>query len=159
MARKNTSTRQLEVSRLDDYFQALKAESGLVSQTPPRGWIHALRNGLGMSATQLAKRLGVSRAAVYKLEEREVSRSIALKQLERVADAMDCDVVYAMMPRSTLRQSISDRARNNAETRLRAANVSMGLEAEGVNAKEFAAAVSSSSSYTEALADRTLWDD
>jgi predicted DNA-binding mobile mystery protein A len=112
-----------------------------------------------MSATQLAKRLGISRVALYKLEEREASRSIALKQLDRAADAMDCDVFYAIVPRNTLEQSIRNQSRKKAETQLYKANVSMGLEAEGVEDKKFATAVSSSSSYTAALTDRYLWDD
>jgi len=118
-----------------------------------------MREALGMSAVQLADRLGVSRGAMYKLEEREASRSIALKQLDRAADAMDCDVFYAIVPRNTLEQSIRDQSRRKAETQLYKANLSMGLEAEGVKDKQFAAALSSSSSYTAALTDRYLWDD
>ncbi len=159
MARKSTSTRRLEVSRLDQYFQTLKAESGLPPQAPPRGWIRAMRDALGMSAAQLAKRLGISRGALYKLEEREASRGIALKQLDRAADAMDCDVFYAIVPRNTLEQSIRNQSRKKAETQLYKANLSMGLEAEGVKDKKFATAVSSSSSYTVALTDRYLWDE
>ncbi len=159
MARKSANSRRLEVGRLDEYFQTLKAESGFPRQAPPRGWIRAIREALGMSAAQLATRLGVSRGALYKLEEREASRSIALKQLDRAANAMDCDVFYAIVPRDTLEQSIRDRSRRKAETQLYKANVSMGLEAEGVKDKRFATAVSSSSSYTAALTDRYLWDD
>ncbi len=158
MALKSANSRRLAVGRLDEYFQTLKAESGLSQQAPQRGWIRAIREALGMSAAQLAKRLGVSRGALYKLEEREASRSIGLKQLDRAANAMDCDVFYAMVPRDTLEQSIRSQSRKKAETQLYKANVSMGLEAEGVKDKRFAAAVSSSSSYTAALTDRYLWD-
>ena len=158
MARKSANSRRLEVGRLDEYFQTLKAESGFSRQTPPRGWIRAIRDALGMSAAQLATRLGVSRGALYKLEEREASRSIALKQLDRAANAMDCDVFYAIVPRDTLEQSIRDQSRRKAETQLYEANLSMGLEAEGVKDERFVAAVSSSSSYTAALTDRYLWD-
>ncbi len=159
MARKSASSRRLEVGRLDEYFQTLKVASGFSRQAPPRGWIRAMRGALGMSAAQLAKRLGVSRGALYKLEEREASRRIALKQLDRAANAMGCDVFYAIVPRDTLEQSIRNQSKKNAETQLYKANVSMGLEAEGVQEKRFATAVSSSSSYTAALTDRYLWDD
>ena len=159
MARKSTRTRRLEVSRLDEYFQTLKAESGLPRQASPRGWIRAVRETLGMSAGQLANRLDVSRAAVYKLEEREASRAVSLKQLDKAADAMDCDVFYAIVPRSTLEQSIRAQSWKRAKAKLNKANVSMALEAEGVKDKKFVTAVSSSSSYTAALTDRHLWDD
>ena len=159
MARKSASSRRLEVGRLDEYFQTLKAETGFSRQAPPHGWIRAMREALGMSAVQLAKRLGVSRGALYKLEEREASRGIALKQLDRAANAMDCDVFYAIVPRDTLEQSIRNQSRKRVERQLYKANVSMGLEAEGVKEKRFATALSSSSSYTEALTDRYLWED
>ena len=124
MARKSASSRRLEVGRLDEYFQTLKAETGFSRQGAPRGWIRAMREALGMSAVQLAKRLGVSRGALYKLEEREASRSIALKQLDRAANAMDCDVFYAIVPRDTLEQSIRNQSRKKAEMQLYKANVS-----------------------------------
>jgi len=159
MARKSANSRRLEVGRLDEYFQTLKAKTGFSRLAPPRGWIRAMREALGMSAAQLAKRLGVSRGAMYKLEEREASGSIALKQLDRAANAMDCDVFYAIVPRDTLEQSIRDQSRRKAESQLYKANLSMGLEAEGVKDKRFATAVSFSSSYTAALTDRYLWDE
>ncbi len=159
MTRKSANSRRLAVGRLDEYFQTLKADTGSSRQAPPRGWIRAMREALGMSAVQLAKRLGVSRGALYKLEEREASRSIALKQLDRAANAMDCDVFYAFVSRDTVEQSIRNQSRKKAEMQLYKANVSMGLEAEGVKDKRFTTAVSSSSSYTAARTDRYLWDD
>ncbi|RLA29619.1 MAG: mobile mystery protein A [Gammaproteobacteria bacterium] len=159
MGRKSTRARRLEVSRIDEYLQTLKTKAGLRRQAPSHGWIRTMRDVLGMSVAQLAKRLDVSRAAVYKLEEREVSRGISLKQLDRAAGEMDCDVFYAFVPRNTVEQSIRDQSRERAETKLTQANVSMGLEAEGVKGKKFVTAVSSSSSYAEALTDRHLWDE
>lgn len=159
MARKSSRTRRLEVSRLDEYFKTLKSESGLHQEAPSRGWVRAMRDALGMSAAQLASRLGVSRAAVYQLEKREASRAISLKQLDKAADALDCDVFYAVVPRSTVEQSIRAQSKKKAETKLYRANLSMGLEAEGVKDKKFVTAVSSSSSLTEALTDRYLWDE
>ena len=159
MVRKTASTRRLEVARLDDYFQQLKADSGLPSDAPPDGGINAVRGILGMSAAQLASRLGVTRAALYQLEDREASGSVTLKQLDKAADALDCDLVYAIVPRGSLEQSIRERSRKKAEEKLRQANLSMGLEAEGVTDKGFATAVSSSSGYSEALTNRRLWED
>jgi predicted DNA-binding mobile mystery protein A len=159
MARKSSRTRRLEVSRLDEYFQTLKGESGPRRQAPPRGWVRTMRDALGMSAVQLANRLGVSRAAVYQLEGRESSRSVSLKQLDKAADAMECDVFYTLVPRSTVEQTIRAQAKKNAETKLYNANLSMGLEAEGVRDNKFVTAVSSSSSLTEALTDRYLWKE
>ena len=63
------------------------------------------------------------------------------------------------MPRSTVEQTIRAQSKKRAETKLYKANLSMGLEAEGVKDKKFVTAVSSSSSLTEALTDRYLWEE
>ncbi len=159
MTRKTASTRRLEVARLDEHFDSIRADSRDIRRVLPRGWIHTIRTALGMSAAQVAKKLGVTRAAVYQLENREVSRSVSIRQLDRVAEALNCDVVYAIIPRESLEQSIRGRARDKAKERLRKANLSMGLEAEGVADEEFAAAVNAHSSYSDALTNRKLWDD
>ena len=159
MTRKTASTRRLEVARLDEHFDSIRADSRNIRRVLPRGWIHTIRTALGMSAAQLAKKLGVTRAAVYQLENREVSRSVSIKQLDKVAEALNCDVVYAIVPREGLEQSIRGRAREKAEKRLRRINLSMGLEAEGIADQEFATAVNAHSSYSDALTNRQLWDD
>ena len=159
MVRKSSRTRRLEVGRLDEYFQTLESISGLRQQAPRRGWVKAMRDALGMSAAQLANRLSVSRAAVYQLDERESSRAVSLKQLDKAADALECDVFYTFIPRSTVEQTIRAQAKKNAETKLYNANLSMGLEAEGVRESKLVTAVSSSSSFTEALTDRYLWKE
>jgi predicted DNA-binding mobile mystery protein A len=151
--------RRLEIERLDKHLRSLQIAESTLRTVPATGWIRTIREALGMSAAQLAQRLGVSRDAVYKLEERETGRNVTLKQLDKAAEALDCEVLYALVPRQSLEQTIRDRARHQAEQHLRATNASMGLEAEGVEANDFATAVSSASSYTEALTDRHLWDD
>jgi len=159
MARQTVRSRRLEVSRMDDYFRRLNAPDVAIRSAPAGGWVRAIRSALGMSVSQLAKRLGVSRAAAYALESREVKTNITLAQLHKAAAALDCELVYTLVPNESLEQIIHDRARAKAEEELRATNASMGLEAEGVSADAFREAVTLASSYTEALSDRHLWDD
>ena len=63
-----------------------------------------------MSAQDFADRLGVTRAAAAKLETNEVRRTIQLDSLERAAHALNCDLVYAFVPRGSL-QDIVDTQR------------------------------------------------
>lgn len=156
---KSARQRRLEIERLDKYLGNLRAAENVLRTPPSVGWIRSIREALGMSATQLAERLGVSRAAAYKLEDRESGRKVTLKQLDKAAEALGCDVWYALVPKESLEQMIRDRARDKAEEQLSAANASMGLEAEGVRGSDFVTAVTSASSYTEALTDRHLWDN
>ena len=126
MAYHKTQARRLEVSRLDDHFKELRSCDEILRNSPANGWVNTIRKALGISAVQLARRLGVTRAALYQLEERERARSVTLKQLDKTAAAMDCELFYVLMPRDSLENSIRARAREKAEARLRSANISMG---------------------------------
>ena len=100
---------------------------------PPRGWIKAIREALGMTTAQLGKRLGVSQPRVLGIEKAEVSGSIKLESLERAAHALDCRLVYALAPRKPLEYLAEDRARELAKKRLRATSHSMALEDQRVD--------------------------
>jgi predicted DNA-binding mobile mystery protein A len=103
---------------------------------PPRGWIKAIREALGMTTAQLARRLGVSQPRVLAIEKAEVSGAIKVESLERAARALDCRLVYALVPRKPLESTVEDRARQMAEIRLRAASHSMALEGQRVEADD-----------------------
>ncbi|MCH7506549.1 MAG: mobile mystery protein A [Proteobacteria bacterium] len=100
---------------------------------PPRGWIKAIREALGMTTAQLGKRLGVSQPRVLGIEKAEVSGSIKLESLERAAHALDCRLVYALAPRKPLEYLAEDQARELAKKRLRATSHSMALEDQRVD--------------------------
>jgi predicted DNA-binding mobile mystery protein A len=100
---------------------------------PPRGWIKAIREALGMTTAQLAKRLNVSQPRVLGIEKAEASGSIKLESLERAARALDCRLVYALVPRKPLESLAEDRARELAKKRLRATSHSMALENQRVD--------------------------
>ena len=100
---------------------------------PPRGWIKAIREALGMTTAQLGKRLGVSQPRVLGIEKAEVSGSIKLESLERAAHALDCRLVYALVPSKPLEYLAEDRARELAKKRLRAISHSMALEDQRVD--------------------------
>ena len=100
---------------------------------PPRGWIKAIREALGMTSAQLGKRLGVSQPRVLGIEKAEASGSITLESLERAARALDCRLIYAIVPRKPLELLVEDRARTLAKKRLRATSHSMALEDQRVD--------------------------
>src|SRR6478752_3101146 len=87
---------------------------------PVRGWIKAIRQALGMSSSQLARRLGVKQPTVIDVEQSEMRDTIQLATLRRVADALDCKLVYALVPNKPLEATVRKRARQIARSRLRA---------------------------------------
>lgn len=100
---------------------------------PPRGWIKAIREALGMTTAQLAQRIGVSQPRASVIEKAEKEGSITLDSLERAARALDCRVVYALIPRKPLNDLVEERAHIVAEKRLQSARHSMALEAQSID--------------------------
>ena len=103
---------------------------------PPRGWIKAIREALGMTTAQLAKRLGIAQPSAVGLEKAEASKAITLETLERAARALDCTLVYALVPREPLDTIVQQRASEKARARLRAISHSMTLEDQRVRGED-----------------------
>jgi predicted DNA-binding mobile mystery protein A len=119
--------------QLDKRFTELRP----LAQTarPARGWIRAIREALGMTTAQLAKRLGVQQPRIIELEKGEVTGNVTVKSLERAAEAMGCRLAYALVPIKPLTATLDERALQVAERKLSAVEQSMRLEAQGVNDK------------------------
>jgi predicted DNA-binding mobile mystery protein A len=105
-------------------------------QLPAKGWIRAVREVLGMSGKQLARRLQVSQPRVFKLEQNEPSGALTLKTMRQVAEALDCVFVYALVPRSSLEETVRTQAWAVATERLQRVSHTMRLEAQGLSTKE-----------------------
>jgi len=75
----------------------------------------------------------VSQPRVTAIEKAEVSGSIKLESLERAARALDCRLVYALVPGKPLESLVEDRARELAKKRIWATSHSMALENQRVD--------------------------
>ena len=95
---------------------------------PPRGWVRAIRDAIGMSGVQLAGRLGVRPQSVDALEKSEAAGTIRLDTLRRAAEAMDCTLVYALVPNTSLEAAVAARARAVALRDLAGIDHTMRLE-------------------------------
>ncbi|MGO8758575.1 MAG: hypothetical protein ACLQG3_10665 [Terracidiphilus sp.] len=62
-------------------------------------WLKRVRTVLGVHATEIARKLEVNKSVIYRLEKSEDRKSISLRAMEKAAGAMDCRVVYAIVPR------------------------------------------------------------
>ena len=103
---------------------------------PAGGWIKAIREALGMSGDQLARRLGVTRFAVRSLEQQERDEGIRLSSLRRAAEALDCRLVYAFVPNKSLENMVGDRAELVARRRLAGVQQTMALEDQALEDDE-----------------------
>jgi len=107
---------------------------------PSGGWLKAIRVALAVPARYPASKLGLTTQAVEQLERGEAAGAITLKNLRRAADALDCDVVYAVVPRAgSLSAMLSKQADKRARTTISAVAHSMRLENQGTDSEEQAA--------------------
>lgn len=100
---------------------------------PPRGWLKALREALGMTADQFGKRLGVSQPRISQLEVDEKVGSVTLKTLREAAEALECELVYALVPTRPLEEILRERAQKVADRQLNRVSHTMTLENQGLD--------------------------
>ena len=126
---------------------------------PPRGWIRAIREAIGMTAAQLAARLKVSQPRVFALEKDEVRGALTLETLSRAAQALDCTFVYVLVPNASLEKMVSERARKKVAEQLARVNHTMKLEAQELSNADISA--EHERIVNEILKGnlRGLWDD
>ena len=92
----NYEFRQLRLSQLDRNLTAARS----LPPRPSGGWIAAVREALGLSLAQIGQLVRVPRQNVQKVERAEAGDRITLATLRRVADAMGCELVYVLVPKS-----------------------------------------------------------
>jgi predicted DNA-binding mobile mystery protein A len=127
----SVSFRDLQVQQMDALLSQYRGLSAVAR--PTVGWAQAIRESLGMSATAMARKLGVTHAGVRKLEASEASEAISLATLRKLAQALDCELQYVLVPRTSLAQQIQDRAHQVVQSRMTPIAHSMALENQKVD--------------------------
>ena len=105
------------------------------NQTPPKGWLRAIREALGISTHQLAKKFDRSQSNILQQELREKNGTITLRALEEAAAQLHCKLVYCLVPEKPLEKILEDQARLKAKKEIALINHSMALEMQGLTAK------------------------
>lgn len=116
---------------------------------PPSGWLNAIREALGMTATHLAQRLGVTTSTLTRLETSEADDTISLATLRRAAEALGCELHYALVPRQSLADTLETRATLLARKQMATVSHTMALEAQSTSRENVEA-------QTRALAESLL---
>lgn len=124
--------KELRLTQMDAVLQ--EAASIPLPARPALGWLRAIRDALGMTSAVLADRLGISASGVRKLEQAEAADTITVATLRRVAEALDCDLQYVLVPRRPLREMRWQQARKLAQQWQQRAGRTMALEAQAVEA-------------------------
>ena len=151
-------TKKLQISQLSNKMDSLKPLQTVMA--PEKGWVNAIRTGLGMSMRQLAQRMNKSNAtAIQKLERNEAEGKVRLKSLQEAAIALDMKLVYAIVPISgNLEGIIENRASELAKEIVRRTNRTMILEDQKVTKKRLKKEINE---LTKSIIDempKMLWD-
>ena len=138
--------------------QALKQFEGYVMPTS-EGWLKTVRKAIGMSGSQLANRLGVTKGRVSQAESAELTGSATLKSMQNMAQAMNCRFVYAVIPEKEIENVIRDRALLKAKEQIKAASTQMALEAQALSDEQLAFEVDRLASEIIEKMPSDLWNE
>ncbi len=107
-----------------------------------------------MTGVQMAARMGVRPQTVDALEKSESLESIQLSSLRRAAEALDCTLVYALVPNTPLEEAVKARARSIALRDLARVAHTMKLEAQETGEATMKERIEE---YIRSIGDRDLW--
>jgi len=111
-----------------------------------------------MTARQLAARAGKSQTTVLSTERNEASGTVQLDTLQSLADVLDCDLVYALVPRTSLRERLERQACTIASKTVGRVSASMELEAQGVPEEERDRQIDGLAGEILSARKRDFWD-
>lgn len=127
--------RRLRIKQLERALEPFTATRD--SPRPQKGWLRAIREATGITVRQMATRLGKAPTLVVKLEKSEAEYRITLASLRDAADALGCQLVYALVPKSGSIQELAEQsAKTKAAENVRAVEHSMALEDQAVGGIE-----------------------
>jgi len=132
MSVKSTARRQYQ-AKIDR-----AAESPARALTSPsEGWIATVRHALGLTGAQLGRLTGKTRATISAAEKSEREGGITLQNLSAMADAMNCKLVYALVPKDgSVSELLEAQAYRKAEALVSKASAHMALEKQALHSEE-----------------------
>ncbi len=104
------------------------------------GWLKLLREALGMSTAQLAKRVGIDQSRISRIENAEIDGDLKLSSLKKVAEGLNMKFVYGFVPNDSLENIVVQQAKKIAKKRMERVNKTMRLEEQELSIEEKAKA-------------------
>ncbi|MFT4929353.1 MAG: putative DNA-binding mobile mystery protein A [Phenylobacterium sp.] len=99
---------------------------------PPEGWLRTVRKALKMPSKVIMARAGITKSELYRIERAEVNGTLTLNKLKATANAIGCELHYAVVPKHSIQSMLEQRAYQHARQLVSQANTHMQLEAQGV---------------------------
>lgn len=99
------------------------------------GWISYIREAICMTQNILAKQIGLNQATVQQMEKREATGKVTIETMRKIAAAMECEFIYAIIPKQDLSEFLQKKAIAKATNLVNEADVHMTLEDQKVSEK------------------------
>lgn len=126
------NTRIMQIRALDKKTSSLSDARNIVPRNT--GWINTVREAIGMTAVQFARRLGVTQPRIAKIESNE--ENLKISTMKKAAEALDCEFVYYFKPKTTFQDIVQNQAKKKAEEILLGVNLNMALENQDIQTQE-----------------------
>jgi predicted DNA-binding mobile mystery protein A len=151
------SQQNLVITQVDQRLSKLnKPDQSII---PDYGWVYTIRTALKMSLKQFGKRLGVSKQAAQKIEDREIEGSITLKALKVAANALQMELVYYLVPKEkSLQQIIEQRAYEKAKEIVLRTSHTMKLEEQENSKERIQTAIKEKAEELKKEMPKYIWD-
>ena len=155
-SKKKAKTQRLIIEKKLSPWKKLRTE-----KRPPSGWLKAVRGALGINTRQLAKRCGVQHSSILRMEKNEAQDKVSIESLKKIASAMDCQLVYAIVPKTeynSLEKIIDHRSNLLANKLIKKVHHTMQLEAQGNSPKEIKAQTKKLANELKTRMDSRIWE-
>jgi len=120
--------KDLKIKQVDNLLKNIEPARSI--KRPKKGWLQLLRSTLGMSTRALAERCGLSQSRISLIEKGEIDGTLTLNTLEKVAEGLDCELVYFLRPKQgqTLEELRERQAEKKAQLLNQYTEIHMSLE-------------------------------
>lgn len=150
-------SKRLGLNQLDQMLSGFREACRIPS--PTKGWIRAIRSGLGMTAQQLGARTGMSQAAIAQIEKSEAKKTASIATMEKMAKGLDCRFVYGLVPNTTLEETLKARVRKIARREILRTAHSMAIEKQGIPNEQTQKQIDILTEEIMATLPRYIWDE
>ena len=123
-------TQKLAMKQIERRLEKLRA---IAKDTNVRmGWVQYMRQAMSMTLSNLAEATGLAKATVQQIENREKVGKVTIETMRKIASAMECEFIYALVPKQELPDLLKKKAIMKAARIVREADVHMTLEDQKV---------------------------
>jgi len=149
--------KKLLIEQLDKKLAEFKGAK--MVQVPQKGWVNTIRTTLNMTRNQLGTKLGLTKGAIQKIEEREATGQITINKLRDVGQALDMQFVYGFVPKDgTIDNLIDFKAEILARKIVLRTNQNMKLEDQGIGDEKINKSIEDLANEIKREMRKSLWD-